>query len=99
MWLKQIKLWKISAVLGGIVVFGALMCIASLHVQIVKASQMNVQCNLNWELMLSEFELSCDVLEATQNICYAKGEVDHSTVPIWFKKFCSGYKNLNDQAR
>ena len=39
-------------------------------------------------------------VEATKNI-WMKSEcaVDHMTVTRWFKKFCSGYKNLNDQGR
>ena len=36
-----------------------------------------------------------------KNLCCVKGEgaVNHNTVTGWLKKFCSGYKNLNDQAR
>ena len=32
--------------------------------------------------------------------CCAKGEdtIDHLEVTRWFKKFCSGFKNFNDQA-
>ena len=39
--------------------------------------------------------------EATKNICCAKVEntVDYSTVTKWFKKFCLGCKNLDNQAR
>ena len=36
----------------------------------------------------------------TKNISCMKGEdtADHSTVTKWFKKFCSGCKNLDDQS-
>ena len=49
--------------------------------------------------MLYKFELGHNAMEATKNIC-VKGEdaVDH-TVTKWFKKFCSGCKNLNDLSR
>ena len=42
-----------------------------------------------------------NIIEATKNICCVKGEgvVDHGAVSKWFEKFCSGYKNFNDQAR
>ena len=50
--------------------------------------------------MLYEFELGHNTTEATKNIYCVKGEsaVDHNTVNRWFKKFCSGCKNLDDQA-
>ena len=40
-------------------------------------------------------------MEATQNVCCVKGEstVAHSTVTRWFKKFCSSYKNLDNETR
>ena len=47
-----------------------------------------------------KFKLGHNTEEVTKNICCVKGEgvVDHSTVTRWFKKFHSGYKNLNNQA-
>ena len=50
------------------------------------------------------YELSrrcMNTAEATKNICCAKcdGTVDHNTVTKWFKKFCSDFKNLDDQTR
>ena len=41
------------------------------------------------------------VVSAIKNVCWAKGEgaVAPSTVNRWFKKFHSGCKNLDDQAR
>ena len=46
-------------------------------------------------------ELDHNAVEATKNICRAKGEgaVDRNTVNRWFKKFHAGCKNLNEQAR
>ena len=60
----------------------------------LKAKQMNVQPSLIQECMFYK-------LEAIKNICCVKGKVavDHSSVTRWFKKFCSGCKNLNEQAR
>ena len=51
--------------------------------------------------MLYEFKLGHNAAEATKNICCVKGEgtVDYNTVTRWFKKFCLGCKNCNDQAR
>ena len=62
---------------------------------------MNVQNSLIWELMLYEYKVDLDTTEATKRICCVKGEdaVDHSTVTRWSKKFSSGCKNLDDQAR
>ena len=39
-------------------------------------------------------------MEATKNICCAKGEsaVNHSRVIRWFKKFCLGCKSLEEHA-
>ena len=51
--------------------------------------------------LLRVFELGHNVMEATKNICCAKGEaaVDHSTVTRWVKKFRL-YTNYHDnQAR
>ena len=38
-------------------------------------------------------------MEATKNICGVMGEstVNHGTVTRWFKKFCSGCKNLTNK--
>ena len=51
--------------------------------------------------MIYKFEQDCNALEATKNIFCMKGEdtVDYNTISRRFKKFCLGYKNLNDQAR
>ena len=50
--------------------------------------------------MLYKFEMGHNITEATKNICCPKGEgvVDDCPVTIFFKKFHSGYKNLNDKA-
>ena len=51
--------------------------------------------------MLYKFKLGHNAAEATKNICYMKGKdaVDHNTIDRWWKKFCLGCKNLDDQAR
>ena len=61
---------------------------------------MNVQRRLIQKLMLYEFELDHITVEATQNICCAKGKgaFDYHTVDRWFKEFRSGCNKLNDQA-
>ena len=60
-----------------------------------------MQGSLIWELMLFKFKLSHNTIAATKNICCDKreGTVDHSTVTRWFKKYCLGCKNLDNQAR
>ena len=67
----------------------------------LKADHMNVQHSLIQELMVYEFEMDHNTAEATKNICCAKGEgaIDHDSVSSGFKKFCSGYKTLDDQKR
>ena len=52
------------------------------------------KCYLIRELMLHEFELSHNATEAMKNIFCVK-----SLVTWWLKKFRSGCKNLDDQAR
>ena len=79
-----------SIVVVGIVIH----CKLLLSIYDLKAKQMNVQCSLIWELMLYEFELGHHTVEARD-----EDEVDHSTVTRWFKKFCSGYKDLNNQCK
>ena len=51
--------------------------------------------------MLHKFELGHNAMEATKNIRCVKGEgtVDHSIVTKWSKKFCSGCKKFDDQAK
>ena len=39
-------------------------------------------------------------MEATKSICpKGEGAVDHSIETRWFKNFCSGCQNLDDQAK
>ena len=40
-------------------------------------------------------------MKATKSIYFTKGEgaVDHSTVTRWCKKFCLGYKSLDNQTK
>ena len=40
----------------------------------LKDAQMNMQHNQIWELMLYKFKLGRNTMEATKNICCAKGE-------------------------
>ena len=92
----------VQAVVGTIMIVGALMHYESLHSMCdLKAAQINVQCSLNWEFMLYKFEQSHNAVEATKNVCCAKSEstVDHSKVIRWFKKFCSGCKNVDAQLK
>ena len=51
--------------------------------------------------MLRKFKLGHNTEKATKNICCTKdeGTADQSTVSRWFKKFHSGCKNINDQAK
>ena len=56
-----------------IVVVDVLTCYALLHsVYDLKTVQMNIQCNLIWELMLYEFEQGHNAFETIKNICCAK---------------------------
>ena len=49
--------------------------------------------------MLYKWECGYNAMEATKKNCCAKdvGAVDCSTENRWFKKFCFGSKNLNNQ--
>ena len=51
--------------------------------------------------MFYKFKLAHNATEAAKNIyCVEiKATIDHSTINRWFKKFCSGYKNLDNQTR
>ena len=49
--------------------------------------------------MLYKFILAHNAAKVTKNICFAKDVDDQSTINRWFKKLCSGCKNLNDQAK
>ena len=67
----------------------------------LKVTKINVQCSLIQELMLYEFVLGHNTATATKNICCVKGEstVDHNIVTKSLKKFCSGCKTLDNQAK
>ena len=85
-----------------IVVVGTLICYALVHlVHDLIAAQMNMQYSLIQKFMLYKFELSCNTMEATKNICCEKGRgtVNLNTITRWFKKFHTDYKNFNDQIR
>ena len=57
-----------------------------------------MQCNLIWDFIHYEFELGHSIVEATKNIPCVKvdGAVDDCMVIRWSKKFCLGYKDLDD---
>ena len=60
----------------------------------LKAAQMNMQHSLIWELIIIEFEYT----KRNQKHLSCK-RWRHSWVTSWFKKFCPGRKNLDDQAK
>ena len=68
---------------------------------ILKTTQMNMLPSLIWELIFYDFERDRHTGETTNSIRCAKDEsvVDYNTVTRLFKKFCSDYKNLDNQAR
>ena len=92
--LRCVSLWHVyhgtkavPTVENNIVVSGVLICYALFHSMCnLRATQMNVQYNLIWELMLYKFEMSHNSVEATKNIYCMKGE---GTVNYRIKKFCS----------
>ena len=51
--------------------------------------------------MFYKFKLGHNAVEATRNICCAKGEdaINYATITRWFKKFCLRSKKLDDQVR
>ena len=74
---------KTPAVVTSIMAVGGLTRCALLpSVCNLKAAQMNIQCNLIWELMLYKFELEHNIMKVTKNICCEKdqGVVDPSIV-------------------
>ena len=63
---------------------------------------MDVQCSLIQDFTLYVYKLDHNTVEAAKNISCTKSEsaVDHSiNLPRWFKEFCSGCKNLDDQTK
>ena len=66
---------------GSVMVISVLRHCARLHsICDLKASRINVQCSLIWELMIYKFKLGYKAAEAIKNIYCAKDEdaVDHS---------------------
>ena len=83
MWLKQFKVWRVPAVIGSIVVAGALTWCVLLHsILDLKITQMNMPHSLIQECCAKD-----------------GSTVDRNTITRWFKKFCLACKNLNDQAK
>ena len=101
-WPKQFSLWKVSIIVGRIVVVGVLTCSTLLYwVYGFKTTLMKMQKSLIYELMLYKYEVGWDAAEATKSICCTKckGSVDQSKVTKYFKKFSLGYQNFNDLKR
>lgn len=95
-------MWKVLVVLGSVVVAGVLICYPLIEcVCDLKSTQINVEYSLIQELMFYKFKLSHNAMEATKLIHCVKGEgaVDPNSGTRWFRKFCWGCKNLDDQAR
>ena len=102
MWPKQSKPRKVPTMFGSIIVVSVLAYYALLHFLCnLKAEQINVLHGLIWKLMLYEFKMDHNAAEAAENICCVKSEstIGYDTMNRWFKKFCLGYKNLNNQER
>ena len=86
---------------GSIVVVGALThCVLLNSMWDLKAAQMNLHFSLIWELIVYAFKLCHNAVKATKILCGTKDKIaiDHSTVTRWFKKFCSGFQNLDNQS-
>ena len=71
---QQFKPWYVSAVLGSIVVVGALTCVLLHSVCDLKITQLNMQRRLIRLLMLYEFEQNHNAAEVTKKISWATGE-------------------------
>ena len=99
MWLRRFKSWYVHAMVGSIMVVGALTYYASFCSMCeLLAFKMNVQSCLILELILYEFWLGHNIVEKAKNICCVKGEVGHGIITRWFKKFRSGHKNLDGRS-
>ena len=62
----------------------------------LKATEMKMQCSLIQELMLYDFKLDHNFVEATKNISCTKdeGEVDHGAVVKWLVYWVLWHINL-----
>ena len=82
---KQFKQRKLLAVVGSIVVDGALTCCALLHSMCdLKDTKMNMQHSLLRELTFYEFEMVHKSAEATKNIFSAKSVCLFAWLVGWF---------------
>ena len=96
-WPKQLKLWNEPAVVGSIVVVGALTQSALFYsVYDLKVTLMNDRCSLIQKLVARLKLIEHNTAEATKT---GESTVDCSTVIRRFKKFRLGCNNLNNQAR
>lgn len=93
-WPKQFKWWVTPTEASSIMVFGVLThCLLFHSICHLRPAQMNMQDSPIWELMLYEFKLSYNVVEATRNIIVQKvnAQLINSTVsrlqePWWSSK-------------
>ena len=67
--------YHLSKAVGSIVVVSALTCCALHAMCNLKATQMNMEHHLIWELRLYELKQGHDPVEITKNVCCMKGEV------------------------
>ena len=72
--------------------FCTLLCVCDL-----KAAQMDRQCSLIQELMRLNWAIT--PWKKPKTLAVRKVKVLLITVTSWFKKFCLGYKNLDNQVR
>ena len=97
---KQFKLWKVPTMAGSIVVVGALTCFALASLSVWKLHRL--MCNIisfkNLWLTSSNRAITLQKQPKTFVVQKVRATFYYSTVTRWFKKFCLGCKNLDNQA-
>ena len=88
----------VQAVVGSIMVVGALTYWALLHCEWFESQQMNVQSSQIRELRLYEFEQGHNAAESNKNICCTKGDgaVDHCTVVAYWPLTESSLRDFSE---
>ena len=87
-WPNQFKQWKVLAMVGSIVVVGALSRFSLLHsMRDLKVAQMNVQRCLIREFVLYELELESNTAEANKNIWKVNTLIAIDLIRIWLTWF------------